>query len=245
MRVIPLHNRFASDLHSIITPLLENSERIIANRSSLIIKASPARQIELLNLIKQLDQRLSNLTITVIQSKTDTAHSLNAAARVRVNLSPHRSANLSAKMHARFADTTSLNQSDSQQKIQTLDGKPAYIKTGKIYPVKDINLFHSSDGQPIISSNTRLISATTGFLVTPRLSGKQVNLEITPWSDKMNNNGSLSTQGAHSTVQVNLGVWIEIGGIDQQSQFSSHATLSHAYSTKNNSMKILIKVDKN
>lgn len=244
IKVIPLNNRSASELQQLISPLLENSEHIIANRSSLIIKASPSRQLEIKHLIKKLDTQLSNLSITVIQSNTRTAAALNASANVNLTIINNRSNNYSGRIHGHYANTEDLSNNDSQQKIHTLDGKPAYIKTGKIHPIQNISIYNSSFGYPVISNNTQLIEASTGFQVTPRLSGKQVILEVTPWSDKMNRNGVLSSQSGHTTIRVNLGEWIEIGGIEQQSQHNTNRVLSHAYSTNNKSMKILIKVEK-
>ncbi len=244
MQVVPVNNRPASELQSLISPLLESSERIIASHSSLIIKATPSRQKELINLIEQLDTRLSNLSITVIQSKTKTAQALNSSAKIKLNFPANKPSNISVKARGRFASTEGLNNSESRQKIQTLDGKPAYIKTGKIYPVENISIYQSGYSYPVISSNTQLIEASTGFLVTPRLSGNQVTIEVTPWSDKMNNNGLINSQSGHSTIRVNLGQWVEIGGIDEHSQLSTNRTLSHAYSTVNKNMRILIKVEK-
>jgi hypothetical protein len=245
IEVVPLNNRFASDIQPLISPFLEDSELIIANRSSLIIKATPLRQKEIKKLINQLDTRLDSLTITVIQSKTQNAQSLNTSANINLNFVKNRRSNFSTDFRGRFGNTNDLNDSNSRQQIQTLDGKSAYIKIGKTHPVENTQLYHSEYDRPIISSNTQLIEASTGFLVTPRLSGKQVTLEVTPWSDKMNNDGTVSTQSGHSTLRVNLGQWVEIGGVDRHSQQSSNGILSHAYSTANQSTKTLIKVDKN
>lgn len=243
MKVIPLNNRFAADIQPLISPFLEGSERIIANRSNLIVKASPSRQIEIKNLIERLDQRLQNLTISVIQSRSETAQSLNASLHFkRRRQLLNRPKN---NIQGRFANTEVFDDKNSQQSIQTLDGRPAYIKTGKIHPINRVRVSHSDFGHTTISSNTELIEATTGFMVTPRLSGSQVILEITPWSDKMNYNGILQTQRGHSTVRVSLGKWVEIGGIDEQSQQSAKSILSRTYSTRQKSMKILVKVERN
>lgn len=245
MEVVPLNNRVASELQPLISPFLEDSERIIANHSNLIIKATPLRQKQIRRLIDQLDTRLNNLTVTVIQSRTKTAQMLNASANITLGFPRNNRSRLSTRFRGRFGNTEGLNQSDSQQQVQTLDGQPAYIKTGKTHPVETISIYHSDYGYPSISRNTQLIEASTGFMVTPRLSGKQVTLDISPWSDKINNNGTLSTQSGHTTIRVKLGQWVEIGGVDEQSQRSSYGTLSRNYSTENKSMKIIIKVEKN
>jgi len=240
IQVLPLNNRLASDIQSIIAPLLENSEKvIIANNSSLIIKASSTRQRELKKLINQLDKHVSNLIITVIQSKTQTAHELNASAKIRLGYPKS-----STRLQGHFANTENLADSNNYQQIRTLDGKSAYIQTGKIHPIDNTQAYLPIDNnRPLVSNNRQFIKATTGFLVTPRLSGQQVVLEVKPWSNKMNINGTLSTQSGHSTIRLNLGQWVEIGGINQHNQQSSNGLLSHSYSTTRKSMKILIKVD--
>lgn len=241
MEVVPLNNRPASEIQSILHPLLEDSERMVENHSSLIIKASPARQKELKQIIQQLDKPLNNLLISVIQSKTQTAQTLNASTRLNAKLTNNR---LSINGRARYANTQGIKNSDNQQQITTLDGKAAYIKTGKVHPVNNTSISYSPYGYPVISNNTQLIEASTGFLVTPRLSGKQVTIEITPWSDNINNSGQLNTQSGHTTIRVNLGEWVEIGGTEENKQSSANSMLSHRYSTANNNMRILIKVDK-
>ncbi len=55
------------------------------------------------------------------------------------------------------------------------------------------------------------IEATTGFEVTPRLVGQQVELDVAPWSDRFNNQGQIETQGANTTIRVNLGEWVDLG----------------------------------
>lgn len=244
MKVIPLNYRQAEEVQAILAPLLENSERVIANRSTLIIKATPARQEELKTLITQLDRRLTNLLITVIQSNTKTAHALNYSIKNRIHLQGGNTGGVSIKTQGHFGNTENLNDSESRQQIQTLDGKIAYIKTGEVHPINNISIHQSEYGHPIVSSNTQFIEATTGFLVTPRLSRDQVTLEISPWSDKIKNNGTLSTQSGHTTIRTTLGQWVEIGGVSEQSQQSTNKILSHHYSTGNKSMKIFIKVDK-
>jgi type II secretory pathway component GspD/PulD (secretin) len=243
MEIIPLYNRPAAELHPIISPMLEQSERMIANGSKLIVKATPKRLNELRRLIKQLDARLNNLAITVLQSRTKTARGLNASANIRLQ-TKHSPSKLSGHIGGRFAQTEGFNNSDSTQVVRTLEGQAATIRTGKVYPVQNISIYDSGYGQPSVSSNTQFIEATTGFIVTPRLTGNQVTLQITPWSDNLNNRGSFDSHGANTTLRINLAEWVEIGGVDEQSQGRRNGTLSHSYSTSNKHLRILIKVDK-
>ncbi len=242
MEIIPLYNRPAFELQPILNPLLESSERIIANGSTLIIRATPRRLNELKGLIKQLDVPLNNLSITVLQTRTKTAHGLNASADIRLHFPARRSSKFSGQIGGRFAQTEGFKNSDSTQVVKTLDGQAATIRTGKIHPVQNFSIYDS--GYPTISSNTQFIEATTGFIVTPRLTGQQVTLQITPWSDRLNHSGTFDTHGANTTLRVNLGEWVEIGGVSEQSQRTRNGLLSHSYSTANDNLRILIKVEK-
>ncbi len=241
--IIPVYNRPASELQPLLSPLLETSEQIIANGNNLIVKATPIRLEELKKLIKKLDIRLKNLSITVIQSRTKTAQALNASANFKLNKALDKS-NLNGHTQGLFAQTEGFKNSDSTQVIKTLEGRSAYIKTGTNHPIQNINIYDPGYGYPTISTNTEFIETSTGFLVTPRLTGDQVTLNITPWSDKMNNMGIIETHGANTTLRINLGEWVEIGGVTESNQISSNKSLSHSYSTANKKMRIIIKVDK-
>ena len=244
LEVIPLFNRPASELQPLIYPLLEGSEHVIANGSTLIVKATPSRLVEIKELVKQLDSRLHNLSITVIQSRTRTAHELNAAAKIRINVPIDHPSQVSGRIHGHISNTDDLDRNDSTQIIRTLEGRPAYIKTGQVHPVHNTYIYDSGYGYSTISRNIEFIDVSTGFLVTPRLTGNQVTMDVTPWSDEQNNRGTIDTQGASTTIRVNLGEWVEIGGISEQSQMIGNGILSHHNSTENTNMHILIKVDK-
>jgi type II secretory pathway component GspD/PulD (secretin) len=243
MEIIPVFNRPASELQPLLSPLLEATEQIIATGNNLIIKATPVRLEEFKILLKKLDTRLNNFSITVIQSRTKTAQALNASASFRLN-KVHNKPILDGHIRGRFAQTEGFTNSDSTQVIKTLEGRAAYIKTGTNHPIQNINIYDPGYGYPTISTNTEFIETSTGFLVTPRITGHQVTLDITPWSDKINNMGIIETQEANTTLRINLGEWVEIGGITEINQMSRNKSLSHSYSTANKTMRIIIKVDK-
>jgi len=244
MEVIPLHNRPASELLPLISPLLGRSEHIIDNNSSLIVKASPARLEEIKLLISKLDKGLSNLSITVIQSKTKTAEELNASANIKLHIPLDHPSETSGRIRGRYGNTEELNSNDSTQVIRTLEGRPAYIKIGGIHPVNNYTISGWNRRYPDISSNTEFIEATTGFAVTARLTDKLVTIGVSPWSDTMNNRGVIETQSASTILRANLGEWVEIGNVSESSQTTKNGYISHRYSTKDTTTHILIKVEK-
>jgi hypothetical protein len=247
MEVIPLHNRPASELIPLISPLLERSEHIIDNGSNLIIKASPVRLEEIKLLITKLDKGLKNLSITVLQSKSKTAEDLNASINIKEFDHP---SNLSGRTRGRYASTEELDSNDSTQVVRTLEGRPAYIKIGGIYPVNSYSVSGWGRGgrrrrrDTDISSDTEFIEATKGFAVTARLTGHQVTIGVNPWSDRMNKQGIIETQSASTILQARLGEWVEIGNVSESIQTTRDGHISHRYSTKTTKIRILIKVEK-
>ncbi|MDD5580290.1 MAG: hypothetical protein PHY16_13540 [Methylobacter sp.] len=244
IEVIPLHNRPASEIQPLLAPLLENTDRVIADGSNLVVKTTPERLAEIKSLINNLDTSLNNFIITVMQSRHTTAYELNAAAGVQLNIPIDDPSKSGGKITSRFYRTQDRNANESVQTIRTSEGSPAYIKAGSTYPITTTQTYGSGYGYPSVATNTEFIDATTGFAVTPRLAGEQAILDISPWSDTVNARNQIQTQNAQSTLRVKLGEWIELGGIDENNQSSGNRNLSRMRQTGENKLHILIKVDK-
>ncbi len=249
--VIPLFNRPASEILPIIGPLLEDSDRVIANGTSLIVKTAPERLGDLIMLIDKLDTPLNNLMITVIQSRHTTAEELNSAARANLKLPGNDQLNPSARITGHYYHTDDQNSNESTQTIRTLEGNTAHISVGKTYPIQNYQIYNSGYGYgyPAYSTTTEFIDTTTGLAVTPRLTEKhpitgeqQVILDVSPWSENVNTRGQLETQNAQSTIKITLGEWVELGGIDENAHISINNATIHQ--TNPNKMHILVKVDK-
>jgi hypothetical protein len=249
--VIPLFNRPASEILPLLSPLLEDTDQVIADGSNLIVKSAPERLGELIMLIDKLDTPLNNLIITVIQSRHTTAKELNAAARVNMNLSRNNRLKSSARITGHYYQTDGQNSDESTQTIKTLEGNTAHITVGKTYPIQSVQIYNSGYGYPAFSTTTEFIDATTGFAVTPRLveqnpslPKQQVILDVSPWSEKVNTRGQLETRNAQSTIKINLGEWVELGGSDENSHSSTNGNLAIIRQTNQNKLHILVKVDK-
>lgn len=242
IEVIPLANRPASEIQPLLEPLLDYPDHAIANGSNLIIKTTPERLTEIKALISELDTRLNNLVITVIQSRHLTAEELNAAARIRINASIDDLSGARARVQGRYAQTQDQYANESTQTIRTLEGNTAYIQAGNAYPVESVQIYDSGYG-PSISTTTHFIDTTTGIAVTPRLAGEQAILDVSPWSDKLNVRGRFETRGAQTTIRARLGEWVELGGINEESQ-SGSGILSRTRQAGQNRLRILVKVDR-
>jgi hypothetical protein len=237
IEVIPLSNRPAFEILPLLAPLLGNTAQLIDNGSNLLVKTTPDRLDEIKAIVKQLDVRQSNLIITVMQSKQTTADELNAAARVQLNVPVDDPSGFGGRIGGHLYQTQEKNADQNTQSIRTMEGVPAHIKAGNVYPSQ----FSSSYGY---STATELTEATTGFAVVPRLAGQQVILSVSPWSDKLNNQGRIETQNAQSTLRINLGEWVELGGVGENSNSSSSDAFVKTRQVGESRMHILVKVDR-
>ncbi|OQW73778.1 MAG: type II and III secretion system protein [Proteobacteria bacterium ST_bin11] len=235
MEVIPLVNRPAAEVQALLLPLLDGGDRVIANGSSLIVKTNPAKLSEIRALIQKLDTRLSNLVISVLQTSSKTAAELNAEAGISA------SAN-AIQMRGMLGNSEDLRSRQQHQQLRTLEGEPAHIKIGELRPVQNYSVFDSGYGAAV-SSSTQMVEASTGFAVTPRLTGNQVLLDVEPWSDRFQRNGHIETQSARTTLRAELGEWVEIAGNANTEQSNNHGFNSFNQSTRQNALRILIKVD--
>lgn len=239
LKVVPLQHRPAEELEQLLAPLLEQDERVVANNAGLIVKATNSRLPQLLALIKKLDAPLSNLLISVRQTRHETADQLNAEADAEFGINT----NVHGRIRGHFGDTRSGSQRQDTQVIRTLEGKPAHIKTGQIHPTQTIQLSDSPYGSTF-STHTEFLEATTGFAVVPRLAGDNVILEISPWSDTIQRNGRFATSSADTTIRTRLGEWVEIGRSDSGEDHLEKGYLKHYRSTEQNVQRLLLKVDR-
>ncbi|TAN71282.1 MAG: hypothetical protein EPN17_01905 [Methylobacter sp.] len=237
IEVIPLNHRPASEILPLLAPLLGDTAQLIDNGSNLLVKTTPDRLAEIKTIVNQLDVRQNNLLITVIQSKQTTADELNAAAGIQLNIPVDDPSKSGGRMMTRLYQTQGKNADENTQTVRTLEGVTAHIKAGNVYPRQNFSVY----GYP---TTTEFTEATTGFAVTPKLIGQQVILSVAPWSDKMNGRGQIETQDAQSTLRVNLGEWVELGGVGENTNNSTNSALVNTRQIDKSQMHILIKVDK-
>lgn len=237
IEVIPLTNRPAFEILPLLAPLLGNTAQLVDNGSNLLVKTTPDRLAEIKAIVNQLDVRLSNLVITVIQSKYTTADELNAAARVQANIPLDDPSRAGGRIIGHVYQTQDKSTDKNTQTVRTMEGVPAHIETGNVYPRQNFSVY----GYP---TTTQYTEATTGFAVIPRLAGQQVILSVAPWSDKMNGRGQIETQNAQSTIRVNLGEWVELGGSGENSTSSSNGAFVNTRQIDKSQMHILVKVDR-
>jgi hypothetical protein len=112
------------------------------------------------------------------------------------------------------------------------------------YPTQNI-VGYGPGGAVILGQSSQYVDATSGFAVTPRISGSQITLDIAPWSNRLNRrgDGGIDTQSAHTTLRTELGQWVELGGQVDTNAMEQDRLTGHVYSTRTESSRIFLRVD--
>lgn len=244
IETITIYNRPASEIQPLLAPLLEDTDAVVANGDTMIVKTSPERLKTLTDLIKKLDSPLTNLRITVLQSREVTADQLNADVNAGLSIPSSDPNEPKAYAYGYFNRSQSRSTDRNTQTLTTLEGEPAQIRIGSLIPLTAYQRYRDGYGHSFENRSTQLVEASTGFSVTPRLTGEQITLDVLPWSNRASSQGRLQVQQADTSVRVNLGEWVEIGAIDESGQTSGSGILSANKQILQNTLRTLVKVDR-
>jgi type II secretory pathway component GspD/PulD (secretin) len=125
--------------------------------------------------------------------------------------------------------------------VQVLEGNSAFIATGTSVPI--VTAFAVRGGKrPFVAGTVEHRDLQRGFVVTPRVNGDQVILEISQQDERLGANG-IQTQSLNTQVVGQLGSWIQLGGVSESSSSTNSGILSRSYSTGGNELSVWVKVD--
>jgi len=221
IEIIELHSRTSAEILPIIEPFAGSDGSITGTGRSLIIKASPERMTEIKRLLADLDRPPKRLLITVgnDNDRTHSSSGYRASADIKTGNSqiginspgyPVDSSRAQVQLHDRRSSTTQ----SSQQFVQAMEGRSAYISSGLSVPLKTTERYYGG-AVPYQRSTTQYQDVTRGFYVIPRINGDIVTLEIAQHDDQPGRKyGVIETQRVDTVVSGRLGDWIDLGGMN-------------------------------
>lgn len=238
IEVIELQARPLEEILPLIRPFAGPDGTVTGMGNSLVVKAAPARVREIRQLLTELDRPPRRLLITVGNQGDSLASSsgYSASADIRAGDAqiginspgyPVDESRARLDVHDRNMQGTS----NASYRVQALEGRPAYIRSGVRLPFRATEHYYSN-GIPYVRDTTQWQDVASGFYVVPRLNGAAVTLEILQHDDQPGRgNGVISTQRAATVVRGRLGEWIDLGGIDTSSQ-QRQGGLGHAQASR-------------
>ncbi|HUT40408.1 MAG TPA: hypothetical protein VM011_03630 [Gammaproteobacteria bacterium] len=227
IEVIQLKSRPLDEILPVIRPLIGADGTATGMGNSLVLKAAPEHVREIRKLLLEIDQPPRRLLITVSKQGDSTRGSsgYSAGADIRtgdgqISINTPGQAVDKTRARVRIHDSSDQRTRTSGQKVQALEGRSAFIASGSLMPVHDVERYYVN-GYLHERQVTRMQDASSGFYVVPRLNGEYVTLEINQHDDRPGmQRGVINTQSADTVVRGRLGEWISLGRINTTSNIS-------------------------
>lgn len=247
-----LKQRPAAEVIPLVQPFLESGEVINGEGYQLFIKATPARAKEIEGLIANIDQSLDTFKVSVSndQSLLQARQSVSGSARLEsgdTSVQVGKQKNKDSSVEIRASSSSENKHSGQTQTLQVQEGKPAYISTAdlRIIPVR--NYPNNVNGEYVTQEIYPV--SQDGFLVTVRSADKKTaNVSIQSATSNKTDRPVYHGYGQEqtyldTTLQVPMGRWFEIGGINERSNSSSSEILSRSSSNKQTGNSIVMKIE--
>lgn len=246
LTVIDLKYRRAEDLIPVLQPLLEPGGALTGQDYKLFVRTSSANLAQLRSAVEQLDKQQKQLLVSVRRSTAQDLQREQASASgtlrtgdgsVSVNERPRSGSGATVRAGERNLQTNG----SSVSSVQVLAGNSAFISTGTSVPI--VTAFAVGGGnRPFVAGAIEQRDLQRGFMVTPRVNGDQVILDISQQDERVNG-GGIQSQSLNTQVSGRLGAWMQLGGVSESSSRTDNGVLSHSYSTGANELAIWVKVD--
>ena len=230
VEVLQLKRQSADQVIPLIKPFIDKDGSVAGMNDRLVIRTSPANMQQIRKIISQLDMPPRRLMIYLRQGPDampqrggqDTGGDAGADSGHIVGLPSDRGqvqpgkivglptagpATSAAGIHA-----GTRSDREQTQRVQAVEGEPAYIETGTQIPVYDGAVAVGPFGYGG-AVNTRFKNATTGFYALARTDGDRVRVDISSQQIRQGSaNDRFDTQSARTSVSGRLGEWIPLGG---------------------------------
>lgn len=220
IRLFELQHRIPAELIPALRPLLDRDVVMSPIGNKLVVKADRLKLAEIAETIDRLDQPLRRLMIEFREVALDTSDESGIGASGRIGLGDRAAVGLGKDRREGLRlggyQARTRGSDDILQRVQTTEGRPAYLHTGQSIPISQISTY--DDGQRVYRQHrTDYRDATIGFYVRPHVQGGRVILDVTRHAQRLRGDGRVfQLQDAGSRVQGELGEWIDFGGVDHQ-----------------------------
>lgn len=245
LEVIELKHRRAEDVIPVLQPLIEQGGALSGSDYTLFVRTSAANLAQVRSALKQIDREPRQFLVSVRRSAD--ADVQRESASVSGTVQSSRVTGRVNETRGRSGVTVRGTQGDTQtstgalSSVSVLEGSSAFIATGTSVPIVTA-LIAGGGRRPWAGTSTQYRDLSSGFLVTPRVSGAGVVLDIEQRDERLHN-GTIQNQNLTTQISATVGEWIRLGGIDETSTSTQRGVLSRQYSTSSEAQSIWIKVD--
>jgi len=246
-KIFTLQHRFAEEVLPTIQAVVGSHGTASAIQNQLIVRTDSKTMAEVEQTIATLDTVRENFTISVKRQNNFIGSSRNSTIRGRTRIG---NATIQTGNDARIGrdgvqigieDNQTNSQQSSQQFIRVTDGAPAYISVGESIPYTNEWVLLTRR-YAVRQVSTEFVDIGTGFTVRARSIGNQIELGITPTFSRLQQDGRIEFEQLSSTVRVQRGEWVNIGGIMQDKDEVSRAILASTSGQSSQNSQLFIRV---
>ncbi len=262
MEVVPLGFRTMEEILPILRSLVPKPGAVTGMQNQLVIRTTSANLKEVKEVLAKLDHPPRRLMISVKRDRRENlwdygADVTGSIGSGDVTLSSDKTTDqdqhgliLSGKTegdhqaNARVYGNRTQSDEVGVQKIQTLEGREAFIYTGQAVPLAESNLIISGAGATV-HDTISYKNVTSGFYVMPRVHGDRVTLEIHPQSARLSRKGGgiIDVEDAQTVVSGRLGEWLMVGGTSGEETETGSGIIYSTRSGGDSNLAILLKVE--
>ena len=251
IEVIPIGFRDVDELLPVLSPLVPSPGSIGGFQNQLVVRSTPQNIAEIRQVLASLDRAPVNLMVSVRQTVNEDVRRDLLAASGRLS-SGDVSASVGAGAGAtgsgvdlRIIGTRQGSDDRDVHSVRVLEGREAFISTGKSLPLGERRLIVGGGGV-VVQDSVRYQEVNSGFYVRARLSGATVSVEVAPQRMKTSTTGggAIDVQQASTVVSGRLGQWMEIGGVSTSSAGSGSGIAYSTASRSSSNRGIFLKVDR-
>ncbi len=249
LEIFNLRNRPAVDLLTLVKPFLEPGGVIRGQDYKLVVKSTRANLEQISEIIGKLDVPLKRLRISISTDArsfdTQKKQHLQTHSGViekgdnpnvrKIIISKGPQHQLTTQVYS-----TAQRRQPVAQHVQLLEGQWASINSGYAIPIADRQ--RNADGT--VTETIRYRKLSYGFKVRAYINGNKAYLILRPEHEELSSQGggNISLHDIATNLTVNLGQWIEVGGM-QQLQKKSSIDSYHTHRIQENEQRMFIKVE--
>ena len=252
--------RPVDELVHILRPMVPKPGSVSGAYGKIIVRTTVENMREVKEILATLNRAPANLLISVRYSlneevRRDLYEAFGQASGDNVGISTGRTAGsggglvISAQdegLGVRIDKSQSRGNDAGTQRVRVLEGKEAFIQSGRSLPVNDERVIISSSGTTTVQRSTGYRSVSSGFYVRARLNGDdRVNVEIFPQNNRLDSgSGSIDVREASTVVSSPLGRWMEIAGVSGASSSSTGSIGASSSTSTSNAYATYLRVDR-
>jgi len=220
LEIIEMKGRPVVEVIPIIKPFVGSEGSVAGMDNHLIIRTSPENLHEIRRILKQIDRPPRRLLISVRQGNTGAVEGRGISADIKALVGKQGQIAIGKpegeeEIRLRGIGAGTRSDLDLSHRVQALEGRPAFISTGRSVPVNRSQIYGAGPF-PYYGSHSGYRETATGFYALARLDGNQVTIEINPRMERTGNiTDRFDIQQAHTMVSGPLGTWIAVGEVSR------------------------------